>query len=214
MKLSAYIVKHDSGFSPNPFGRVCTLACCKPVIRRNAEPGDIVIGTGSSRCRLSGQLIYGMRVEAVLPYEEYWERYPSKRPSQESPVKARGDNVWHRDTSGNWCCAPGACHDERNRKRDLKGRNALISPEFYYFGRAAINIPDKFSCLIATTQGHKNTYDTRLITRFWDWVIAKAPNPGRIGMPFDFSKPDCGVCECNRRASKDLLRRRLRENKP
>ena len=37
VKLMAYIVRHDSGFSPNPFGGVCTLACCKPAIRRSAE---------------------------------------------------------------------------------------------------------------------------------------------------------------------------------
>jgi hypothetical protein len=202
MKLSAYIVRHDSGFSPNPFGRVCTLACCKPVIRRNAEKGDIIIGTGSARCGQSGQLIYAMRVEAVLPLEEYWKRYPSKRPAQETPVKARGDNVWHRDASGNWCCAPGALHDERNRNRDLKGRNALISPEFYYFGRDAIKIPDRYRCLIATTQGHKNTEDTCQVTRFWEWIAAKAPKPGRIGIPFYFTEPVCGVCECNRKADR------------
>ncbi|MCH7751958.1 MAG: hypothetical protein IH898_07380 [Planctomycetes bacterium] len=37
MKLSGYIIRSDSGFSPNPFGRVCTLACCRPVIRRNSK---------------------------------------------------------------------------------------------------------------------------------------------------------------------------------
>jgi Nucleotide modification associated domain 2 len=44
MKLSAYIVRVDSGFAPNPFGHHCTLACCKPTIRRKAEPGDIIVG--------------------------------------------------------------------------------------------------------------------------------------------------------------------------
>lgn len=200
MKLSAYIVRHDSGFSPNPFGRVCTLACCKPAIRRGGKPGDIIIGTGSARCRLSGHLIYAMRVETVLPFDEYWERYPSKRPSPKTPVKARGDNIWHRDAFGNWRCVSGALHDERNRNRDLRGRNALVSSEFYYFGRDAIQLPDEFRCLIATTQGHKNTDDAYLITRFWEWIKANAPKPGRTGIPFDFAEPVCGVCECNRKA--------------
>ena len=141
----------------NPFGRVCTLACCKPMIRHNAEPGDSVIGTGSARCGLSGKLIYAMRVEAVLTFEQYWKSYPSKQPSPTTRLKALGDNIWHRDASGNWCCAPGARHDERNRQRDLKGRNVLTSREFYYFGRDAITIPDHFHRLIAPTQGHKNT---------------------------------------------------------
>ncbi len=193
MKLSAYIVRHDSGFSPNPFGRVCTLACCKPVVRRCAERGDIIIGTGSARFGLSLRLIYAMRVGTVIPFDVYWERYPSKRPSPETRVKKRGDNIWHRDAFGNWHGVPGALHDERNRDRDLRGRNALISSDFYYFGRDAIEIPDEFRCLIATAQGHKNTYDVDLITSFWEWIKCNAPKPGRIGVPLDFEEAVCDV---------------------
>jgi hypothetical protein len=196
MKLSAYIVRHDSGFSPNPFGRVCTLACCKPVIRRAAERGDIIIGTGSARRGLSGHLIYAMRVGAVLSFDDYRERYPSKRPSSGTLVKERGDNIWYRDEAGNWHCVPGAFHDESNRDRDLRGRNVLISSEFYYFGRDYIRIPAEFRCLIATGRGHKNTYDAALIGRFWEWIKAEAPKSGRIGVPFDFAEAVCGLCDC------------------
>ena len=44
MKLSAYIVSTDAGLAPNPFWGVCTLAVCKPRIRRFAEvgPGDLL----------------------------------------------------------------------------------------------------------------------------------------------------------------------------
>lgn len=30
MKLYTYIVTHDTGFAPNPFGEYCTLANCTP----------------------------------------------------------------------------------------------------------------------------------------------------------------------------------------
>lgn len=40
MKLFSYIVTHDAGFAPNPFWGYCTLACCKPAIRRTANVGD------------------------------------------------------------------------------------------------------------------------------------------------------------------------------
>jgi hypothetical protein len=197
MKLSAYIVRHDSGFSPNPFGGLCTLACCNPVIRCNAEQEDIVIGTGSARSGLSRRLIYAMRVEHVLPFEEYWSRYPSKRPSPTTPAKAEGTISGIVDISDNWCCAPGARHNEGHRKRDLRGRNALISHQFYYYGGDAINIPARFHCLIASTQGHKNTENAHLITGFWKWVTEDAPKLGRIGLPCDFAEPGCG---CNRNA--------------
>ena len=191
MKLSAYVIRSDSGFSPNPFGRVCTLACCKPVIRRNAEPGDIIIGTGSVRSGLSGHLIYTMRVGAVLPFDTYWQRYPSKRPSPQTPVTQRGDNIWHRDSSGNWRGVPGAMHGAKTRSRDVSGQNVLVSCEFYYFGREAIPIPDEFRCMVATTQGHKNTCDPDLITRFWEWIERTTPKRGRIGLPLGFTEASC-----------------------
>jgi hypothetical protein len=136
-----------------------------------------------------------MRVGTVLCLHQYWDRYASKRPSAKTLIRARGDNIWHLDSSGNWCCVPGALHDERNRNRDLRGRQVLISSDFYYFGRDAIKIPKEFDCLIATTQGHKNTGDAGLIERFWKWVAVSTPKRGRSGLPFDFS--ECGVCDCN-----------------
>lgn len=191
MKLSAYIVSVDSGFSPNPFGRRCTLACCKPTIRRNAAKGDIIVGSGSVRCGLSGRLIYAMRVGEVLPFQTYWERFPSKRPSKDTPVSKRGDNIWHTDASGAVRGVPGALHGDSQQARDLRGENALISDEFYYFGGSAIVVPDKFASILATTQGHKNTDDVALIERFWAWLSRTAPHSGRIGQPTEFSEAGC-----------------------
>jgi hypothetical protein len=194
MKLSAYIVAGDSGFSPNPFGGRCTLACCKPRIRRNAEPGDIIVGSGSARSGLRGRLIYAMRVRDVLPFEVYWKRYPSKRPSARTAVSRRGNNIWYY-SAGAWRRVPGALHDESQRSHDLSGRHALVATEFYYFGRDAIVVPERFSSMLAIARGHKNTHDAVLITRFWKWLSRVSPRNGRIGRPMDF--PD-GACHTRR----------------
>ena len=37
MTLYSYTVAADTGFAPNPFHGFCTLACCKPGIRRTAQ---------------------------------------------------------------------------------------------------------------------------------------------------------------------------------
>ena len=37
MTLFSYVIEHDLGFAPNPFHGVCTLACCKPQIRKIAK---------------------------------------------------------------------------------------------------------------------------------------------------------------------------------
>ena len=47
MRLFSYVVARDYGFAPNPFFGVCTLATCKPIVRRVAAIGDWIVGTGS-----------------------------------------------------------------------------------------------------------------------------------------------------------------------
>ncbi len=103
----------------------------------------------------------------------------------------RGDAVWHRDPSGTWRGVRGALHDYRHRERDLRGENALIASEFYYFGRDAIPVPPEFSGVLATTQGHKNTHDAKLIDRFWAWISRTARKSGRIGSPSEFTPAGC-----------------------
>lgn len=203
MKLSAYVVAVDTGFSPNPYGRRCTLACCKPAIRRNAEPGDIIVGSGSIRRDLCGRLIYAMRVSEVLPLEAYWNRYPSKRPSMRTAISKRGDNIWHY-ADGAWRGVRGALHDETHRERDLRGTNALIAEDFFYFGREARIVPMPYASMLATTQGHRNTYDVQLITRFWKWLSRTAPRMGRIGQPTDFSDAGCRDERAHREDEEDL----------
>ena len=37
----SYIITRDYGFAPNPFGGVCTLATCKPKIRKGLDANEI-----------------------------------------------------------------------------------------------------------------------------------------------------------------------------
>ena len=71
MTLYSYVVVHDAGFAPNPFGDFCTLATCKPKIRLRAQVGDWIVGAGSARNVGSGKLLYAMRVAEILPLEKY-----------------------------------------------------------------------------------------------------------------------------------------------
>jgi hypothetical protein len=85
-----------------------------------------------------------------------------------------------------------------HQARDLRGANALIAAEFYYFGRDAIVIPAAFASTLAVTQGHKNTYDAALIARFWKWLSRVAPRNGRIGQPTDFTDAGCNAQRADR----------------
>jgi hypothetical protein len=74
---------------------------------------------------------------------------------------------------------------------DTSGENALVAPEFFYFVRNAIRIHARFTGLLATTQGHKNTHDTEVIERFWEWIGRAAPKFGRVGDPSEFDDEGC-----------------------
>ncbi len=192
MKLSAYIVKIDSGFAPNPFGGYCTLACCKPVIRRCAAVGDIIVGTAPSHYPRAGGLIYAMRVERVLKIQEYWnaKEFAFRQPNAGSRIGRRGDNIWHRGTGG-WSLAPHAAHGPQDEERDTNGENVLVSTNFVYYGRNAIPIHPDFAGLIAKTQGHKNTSDQKIIDRFWHWLSRETQTKGLLGEPTEFDEAAC-----------------------
>ncbi|WP_248895378.1 hypothetical protein [Haloplanus halobius] len=97
-RLYSYVLTHDSGFAPNVSHGYCTLATCKPKIRMNANVGDWVIGTGSlTRDDNEERLLYAMRVEEVLPYDEYFERedFEYKKPKDSDLHDSQGDNIYY-----------------------------------------------------------------------------------------------------------------------
>ena len=79
MSIYAYKITRDYGFAPNPFGDYCTLACCKPHIRKKAIVGDWIIGTGAIENHLLYHLIFLMRVTEKMTFEEYWNDARFKR---------------------------------------------------------------------------------------------------------------------------------------
>lgn len=61
---SVYVcaLSYDLGFAPNPFGGLCSLACCKPQIRARAGLGDWIIGLTSTKLPPVMRCVFGMVV--------------------------------------------------------------------------------------------------------------------------------------------------------
>ena len=82
-RIHSYVVRYDSGFAPNPFYGYCTLATCKPSIRKGADIGDWVVGSGSNdrNIRRGGHLVHAMRITEILTFDEYGvdPRFESKK---------------------------------------------------------------------------------------------------------------------------------------
>jgi Nucleotide modification associated domain 2 len=117
--LYSYVVDHDLGYAPNPVGGLCTLAYCKfsQSGKRNlvemAEPGDWVVGTGgkSNESAGHGRLIYAMKITSKIPLNQYLSSRRYAGRADRFPSDSR-----------------------------IEGRFALISDEFWYFGRNAIDV--------------------------------------------------------------------------
>jgi hypothetical protein len=155
---------YDTGFAPNPYHGVLTLATCKPVIRRCAKVGDWIAGWTANNVhdkdgnvidfRDNQKLIYLAKIDEVMPLKEYWEKYKDKRPHKigGSSKNAKGGCSNHGTRSDNNCSNydsgdniyewngneyiqhPNRDHEEKDRDHDISGINALICKEFYYFG--------------------------------------------------------------------------------
>ena len=102
--IFVYTVAYDDGFAPNPFHGICSLATCKPGIRKAAGLGDLVIGKAGVPD--GHRAIFVMQVDEVLTYDQYWRapRFASKKPRiNGSLMMACGDNIYHRATpDGEW----------------------------------------------------------------------------------------------------------------
>lgn len=68
--MFSYIVARDFGFAPNPFHGVCTLATCKPKIRKLAALDEWIVGIGPAE--RDHPLVYFMQVDERLTFNEYW----------------------------------------------------------------------------------------------------------------------------------------------
>lgn len=180
MRFKSYIVARDYGFAPNPFGIYCTLACCKQKIRQNLTVGDWVFGTGSKKHNMQGRLVFAMNITERLTFQQYWEdpRFDYKKPIMNgSLVQMYGDNIYHKDNPSEDWQQENSHHslengtvNGHNLERDLSGKYVLISEHFYYFGRSAIDIPDKYKEEIChNRQGHKNV-DRSVALDFLGWL--------------------------------------------
>ncbi len=176
-RLFSYCIPYDDGAAPNPYWGVCTLAICKPAIRRVAKKGDWVVGTGSKKTLtgndFSGQIVYAMEVTAVLPMAEYdaWtiDELPKKIPSIRSKDLRRkvGDSIY--DFRFNPPKQRPGVHSEGNRLTDLGGKNVLLSTNFYYFGNKPLRLPQALLPIVHQTQGHKAIANDKYIDTFLEW---------------------------------------------
>ena len=202
VRVYSYILRVDAGYAPNPFHGRCTLACCKPVIRREASVGDWVLGITPKA--QGNRVAYAMHVKEVLPFASYWRdpRFRDKRPRRArgaSTVERRGDNCYRPLSGGRFRQLP-SCHWDSEGERenpiskatDLGGEHVLIAEEFCYYGAEAVALPRNLRFAIPGRAHLVNFSDARKekLIEFLEslprgrhglpavWPVEEAPRPG------------------------------------
>lgn len=201
MKLYSYVVARDFGFAPNPFFGFCTLATCKPKIRKYASVGDWIVGTGAKVAYgYQGRLIYAMQVSEVLDFEAYWndERFRQKRPNLTGSLAViYGDNIYHR-LGKRWVQADSHHSLEKGRRNqanlewDTGIDRLLVATKFVYWGSSAPMIPNRFRSFgkekqdVCAGRGHR-VFHNELPAAFAAW-LEEENKWGVQGEPLEFAK--------------------------
>lgn len=196
LKLHTYVIEHDLGFAPNPFFGVCTLACCKPDIRKQARLGDFIMGTGGAKAGRQGFLTYWMRVDEIINFDQFWDdpKLALKKPAMRgSAMQRHGDNIYHRDPeTGAWRWVD-SFHSQAegqlsafNLKRDTSRTDrVLVGHEFAYWGATGPKIPDVLSDFVVRRQGWKCNFAPDRLAAMLAWLLAQ-PERGYLGEPADW----------------------------
>ena len=200
MKVYSYVVARDFGFAPNPFHGYCTLATCKPQIRKNAAIGDIIIGIGSGAkgSAYKDRMIFAMRVSEILTFDEYWvdPKFQVKKPFMSGSKKQMyGDNIYHTSPETGEMVQEFSHHsledgstNYKNYNRDVPGEKVLVAEQFWYFGNQAIEIPSSLSCLSEVKRGHQVWKGQDFYCAVSAWLESLNVS-GFIGKPCRFSRP-------------------------
>ena len=164
MRLFSYKLNADTGFAPNPFWGVLTLATCKPGIRRAKRQGDWIGGFTSwtlNRDKVGEErLIFLMQITDIIDQYEYFNHpdpiFRAKIPDCARPefVYHAGDNIYRPLTNrpqdpsdfeqlrnANHWDFDNDFEDECQKIKDLSGRRVLVSSKFYYFGGKPREVP-------------------------------------------------------------------------
>jgi hypothetical protein len=143
-----------------------------------------------------------MRVTRKFTFNQYWfdSEFNDKKPVRNGSKKMlAGDNIYYLDAKAEWHQAP-SIHSEPdgsvnllNLERDTKSSNVLLSTHFYYFGSAAVTLPDE----ILRDLGYKNGRNHRIFKHpladpLIQWLEGEHQDSLSLvlGDPFDFDKAD------------------------
>ncbi len=188
MRFCSYVIKHDSGFAPNPFRGHCTLAACTPNhMGIKLHEGDWILANSD---KSSGhRIVCVMHVAETLDFDDYYRapRFEKKKPApSEGWRRTCGDNIYFRDSDGNWKQDPRTRFHTtpEEMEQDLRHPRVFVSEEFYYYGEDALPMPEPFRALLWQRHGCSCRHDPEVVAGFIGW-LRDTQRPASNGLPAD-----------------------------
>lgn len=175
MRLFSYKLISDTGFAPNPFHGICTLATCKPRIREAKLPGDWIAGFTSAQLNMDPvgeeRLIYLMQVKEKVSLGDYFTcpRFRAKIPDlrASAAVRQAGDNIY-RPAEECLVQVLNRWHTvAKDHAKDVGGRCVLVAERFCYFGSEPLVVPPDIRPVVPRGQSSHGS-------RTWDEARAEA----------------------------------------
>lgn len=196
-----YAVSYDLGFAPNPFGGLCTLACCKPKIREKARMGDWIVGLTGVKTAPALRCVFAMVVTSDTTFDEYWKDpdYRSRRPIRNgTPKKHVGDNIYHRAAPNEPWIQEDSVHSRTdgtqcplNTAHDTRINRVLLSDRFVYFGAAAPAVPRQVLDTLGYARNARDyrRFDSEMAGPLLNWLKPQmAAHPNHVvAPPIDFA---------------------------
>lgn len=143
MILRSYKMTHEGYNAPNFTNGVLTNALCMGSLRLKWNIDEWMAGFSCQTLDNSqaGQekLIYIAKVSQKLTLDEFWDKYPQKRPNNDR----YGDNIYQPngnggyfriDNSGNRFTISATDGKDKKHIKNIKANCVLVCDEFYYFG--------------------------------------------------------------------------------
>ena len=164
MRVFTYKIQGDCGAAPCVENTLWSLAICKPVIRKIAVIGDIIIGISGNKLKIGkNKIIFIAEITNVLTIRNYAINHSE-----------RSDCIY----TENLQLIPNKFHNCGSVKTDLGGKNVLLSTNFIYYGNKYISVPEDLSEIIPG-RGHQSDKNKPYIENIVNFFIKEK---SRIGI--------------------------------
>lgn len=198
-----YAISHDIGFAPNPFGGLCTLACCKPNIRQRAAHGDWIVGLTGTKLPPAMRCVFSMVVTGDMTFDDYWTNpdFGTRRPKRNGTAKKLvGDNIYHREDENTPWEQEDSVHSLEDGARcplhtahDTRVNRILLSNRFIYFGSAAPLLPQNVRNALGYQKNARDyrRFEIKEATALMAWLRPQMDaNPNKVlSDPINFDAP-------------------------